>query len=127
MEKENVKKEDYYALINYRGRERHYYVSKSYNNDIRVEYINYNPNSEWYGVWIKNGKDRIVKVFDKSTKEYKYFKNLNRNFKKLIHQWEKKNRDIYNLNYFPFIGTLNVLACYKKALKITKNPLKIKV
>ncbi len=126
-----MKKEDYYALVNYRGREKHYYISNSMEDgdgyDTRLEYIDYKPNREHSGVWIKNGKERIKTVFDSTTEEYRYFKSLDNKFFELVEEWSDKLKKWYSLDHTPFIGRLNVLTCFKKALKETPNPLGIKI
>ena len=108
-----MKKENYYALVSYRGKQKYYYVSASQENpmggiDIRVEYIDYNPNREWTGVWIKNGQDKIVQKFDSKSKEYKYFKQLHRNWDKFCLKHAKENQKYYKLDKInTFIGTAN--------------------
>ena len=120
--------QDYYASIKYRGSIKYYYVSNlDSKGHLRVEYIDYTPNREWDGVWIKDGLSKIVDKFDSTTEVYKYFTELKSNWNKLINEDAEKTKKYYKLNHTPFIGTLNVLKCYKKALKITENPLGISI
>lgn len=122
-----MKKENYYALINYRGKVKYYYVSASHPEyGIRVEYIDYNPNREWGGVWISNGQDRIIKKFDSNSDEFKYFTELHDNWDKLCHEHAEREQKHYNTENISYaIGTLNFLKYFKEALKETPNTLGI--
>lgn len=116
--------ENYYAIVKYRGKERYFEVSASETIDdridLRVEYIDYNPNREWPGVWIKNGVSKLIKRFDKGSAEYEYFNLLKSNFNKIVEEEERRQSS-------SFIGTHNVLRCYKKALQSTPNTLNITI
>lgn len=117
-----MSKQDYYALINYRGKEKYYLVSAHEGNDIRVEYIDYNPDREWWGVWIKNGLEKIVKKFDESTSEYLYFKGVYNRFLEI----RKEEAEKRNCSEGSF-GTSYILRFYKQAIKEIPNPLNIKI
>jgi hypothetical protein len=131
-----MKKEDYYALVNYRGKLKYYHIVASSDDDIdgydtRLRYINYNPKREWNGVWIKNGKEKIVKKFDSNSDIYKYFKSLDKKFDELILEEQIKQCNIYNISnvepkYYS-LGTSYIFSCWKKAVKLTPNPLGIKI
>ena len=126
-----MKKENYYALVNYRGKEKYYHIVASNEEDkdgydTRIEYLDYNLNREWDGVWIKNGKEKIIEKFDKNTKVYKYFKNLYKNWDKFIEQEIRLMQKIYKTDdRFGLIGTDHYKKCFKKAIKETPNPLNI--
>lgn len=128
-----MKKENYYALINHRGKVKYYHVvaSNQENKDdyeIRIEYIDYNPNREWSGVWIKNGKEKIIEKFDKNTKVYKYFKTLHKNWNKFIEQEITLMQKIYKTDdKSGLLGTDHYRKCFKKAVKETPNTLNIKL
>jgi len=128
-----MKKEDYYALVRYRGREKYYYIPNSMEEgedkdgyDTRLEYIDYNPKREWSGVWIKNGKDKIIEKFDKTTPHYRYFTKLNKNWDTFMKSECERQGKIYKTEVF-FLGTCYVNQAYKKALKETPNPLNIEI
>lgn len=126
-----MKKENYYALVNYRGKNKYYFIYASENNpkggiDIRIEYIDYNPNREWTGVWIKDGQDKIIQKFNSKSKEYKYFIELNKKWNKLNTEHSENNKKHYNLEKVDtFIGTSNFFKNWKQALKETPNTLNI--
>lgn len=120
-------KQDYYALINYRGSTKYYYVSASQENDpdgydLRIEYVDYNPEREWSGAWIKNGLERIVKKFDSTTEEYKYFKCVYNRFLEIISEEAKKR----NCSEGSF-GTSYILKFYRQAIKEIPNPLNLEI
>lgn len=128
-----MKKENYYALVNYRGREKYYYVSASMGEgedkdgyDTRIEYIDYNPERESEGVWIKNGKEKIIEKFDKTTPQYKYFEKLNKKWSMFMDEERERQNRIYKTKIY-FLGTDYVKQCYRKALKETPNPLNIEI
>lgn len=126
------KEEDYYALVIYRGRKKYYHITGSLEDDedgydMWISHIDYKPEREYDGTWIKNSKDKVIEKFYEGSEEYKYFKELQINFNLKIEEHSKKHKKQYNLEYEPFIGTLNVLSCYKKALKETPNPLNIQI
>ena len=118
-----MKKERYIALMNYRNNLKYYYVSYSEDNHIRIEYLNYNPNSEWNGIWVKNGKSKILKTFDSSTEIYKYFLTVYRKFILNVRNMEKDNAEKRR----QAIGLRYMLICYKKAVKEVPNPLGITI
>ena len=126
-----MKKENYFALISYRGRQKYYYVSASEENkkggtDIRIDYIDYNPNREWPGVWIIGGQDKVIQKFDSKTKEYKYFRELNKNWDKLCLEHAQRIQKCYGLEKLDmFIGTANFFKYWKQAVRETPNPLNI--
>lgn len=115
-------KQDYYALINYRGKEKYYLVSSHEGNNIRVEYIDYNPYREWWGVWIKNGLEKIIKTFDNTTEEYKYFKGVYNRFLE-IRSEEAKKRNCSEGSF----GTSYILKFYRQAIKEIPNPLNLEI
>lgn len=117
--------QDYYVLVNYRGKEKYYHVPFSAQDGyVRLQYLDYNPNREWDGVW---AKPIIIKKFDNNTEEYRYFNSLKNKWQELLEQEAEKDKKWYKLDYIPVIGTLNVLKCWKEALKMTPNPLGIKI
>jgi hypothetical protein len=131
-----MRKEDYYALINHRGKISYYHIVASLIDDkdgydTRLEYINYNPNRQWRGVWIKKGKEKIVKKFTHDSDVFKYFKSLDKKFDELILNeqiayckiWDIKDKDPKYVG----LGTSYILKCWNKALKLTPNPLNIKI
>ena len=123
-----MKKEDYYARINYRGGTKIYHVVASCTNskggtDIRVEYVDYNPNREWSGVWITNGFEKIIKKYGKKTDVYQHFNSILQRFKEL---YEEEATKIYNKSsdktladvfYYNQIGTSKLQQFYKQAVK----------
>jgi hypothetical protein len=121
-------KEDYYALINHMGRQRYYHVTASKPitsddaYDIRIEYVDYNPNREWGGVWIKESAKKIIKTFDDTTEEYKYFNSLKCRFKQLVDDEILACKKRSGTRFLTFIGTSNILKCYKKAVKEVPKP-----
>lgn len=126
--------ENYYALVNYRGKEKYYYVSASMgkgedkdNYDTRIEYIDYNPERESDGVWIKNGKEKIIEKFDKTTPHYRYFKKLEKNWSVFMEEELQRQRRIYKTEDMWCLGTDYIKQAYKKALKETPNPLNIQI
>jgi hypothetical protein len=112
-----MKKTDYYAIVNYRGRERIYYISAEENKNIRVEYVDYKPERYSEGVWIINGKERIVQKFDKKSKEHKYYTTLKEEFKKQVEIIRKEQQRIWNVDYI-FLGTDYYKKAFNKALKL---------
>lgn len=117
-----MEKQDYYALINYRGTQKNYYVSAHEGKDVRVEYLDYNPEREWNGVWITDGIKKIVKKFDDTTEEYKYFRGVYRRFME-IREEESVKRNCSTGSF----GTSYILKFYKMAIKETPNPLNLQV
>jgi hypothetical protein len=105
-------KQDYYALVRYRGKDSYFKVSAKYNEGIWVEYIDCSYIREWDGVWIKNGEQRIIEKYSKGTPHYKYFSSLERRFYKLC---------------LGVDGTDNIIAAYRRAVKETPNPLNITI
>ena len=130
-----MKKEDYYALVNYRGRIKYYHVTASSegdenNFDTRLEYIDYNPDRHW-GMWIKKGKEKIVKIFDSKSSVYEYFKSLDKKFDELILEEQIKQCNIWDIKniepkYYS-LGTSYMISCWKRTVKLTPNPLNIKI
>lgn len=126
-----MKKENYYAIVNYRGKQKYYYVSASEENpkgetDIRVEYIDYNPNREWPGVWILRGQDKIIQKFDDKSNEYKYFKKLDKKWDRLCLEHAKSSQKYYKEDKIDMcIGTSNIFKYWKQAVRETSNPLNI--
>jgi len=110
-------KTNYYATVKYRGKEKIYYVSAEENSDIRIEYVDYNPNREWDGVWIFGGKEKIINKFDSKTKEYKYYKALNKEWEKQIETIRDQHQKMFNVPYAS-LGTDHYKQAYKTALKI---------
>ena len=104
---------DYYATVNYRGKDKNYYVSFEEDNDIRIEYLDYNPEREWDGVWIKNGKDKIKTVFDKTTVEYKYYKDLEDEWDNEIEKIKKQHKRIWGK---ASLGTDHYKLAWRKAV-----------
>lgn len=126
-----MKKEDYYALINYRGIEKYYHVSASMSKDedgydTRIEYIDYNPERESEGVWIKNGGEKIIEKFEKGSPQYKYFKKLYKNWNIFMKEELERLSRVYKEEVY-YLGTDYVRQCYRKALKETFNPLNIEI
>lgn len=115
-------KTDYYATVKYRGKEKIYYISAEEKNDIRIEYVDYNPNREYEEVWIFNGKERVISKFDSQTKEYKYYKDLNSEWEKQIEIIRERHQVYFNVPYSS-LGTDHYKQAYKVALKLTPTPL----
>lgn len=113
-----MKNTDYYATVNYRGRQKIYYVSAEEKNDIRIEYVDYKPERYSEGVWIKNGKDKIVEKFGGKTKEYKYYTALKEEFKKQIELIREQHQKWFNVPYAS-LGIDYYKQAYKRASKIT--------
>ena len=131
-----MKKEDYYALVNYRGRLKYYHIVSSLDGDpsgydIRFKYIDYNPERYSSGVWIKNGIEKIVEKFDSNSDVYKYFKTLDKKFDELILEEQIKQCKLWDINniepkYYS-LGTSYILSCWKRSVKLTPNSLNIKI
>jgi len=111
-----MKQTDYYATVNYRGKEKIYHITAEQDNDIRVEYVDYNPNREYNGVWIFNGKERIKNKFESESKEYKYYKALNKEWENQIGIMEEQHKRVYNVSNAS-LGTDHYKKAYKLALK----------
>lgn len=107
-------KRNYYAKVSYRGKEKDYRVVAEEGNDIRIEYLDYNPDREWDGVWIKNGRDRIVKIYNKQDQEFKYYKTLEQEWDKNIEEIKEQSKRIYGE---VSIGTDHYRQAYRKAVK----------
>ncbi len=75
---------DYYALVKYRGRTKYYRVIRHFEDDIWIEYIDYNPEREHSGVWVSNGIQRIVEKFERGSVEYEYFNSVRTKFEELL-------------------------------------------
>lgn len=128
--------EDYYALVNYRGRVKYYHITASLEDDVDgydiwIEYIDYNPERMWSGVWIKNSVEKIIEKFDSNTDAFKYFKSLDKKFNELCLEERIRQCNIWNINniepqYYD-LGTSYILSCWKRAVKLTSNPFKIKL
>lgn len=116
-----MKKTDYYATVNYRGKQKIYYVSAEEGNDIRIEYVDYNLNREYHKVWVLGGKEKIIKKFTSKSKEYKYYKSLNEEWEKQIEIIREQHQRIYNIPYAS-LGTDYYKQAYKTALKNTPPP-----
>lgn len=121
-----MEEKDYYALINYRGKIKYYHILKHYNDDIWIEYLDYNPNRH-DGVWIKNGKNKIVEKFECGSIEYNYFNSLKREIINSIdllavEEFNKsEDKTLPDMFYYSRIGTDNIKKIYKKAyLNVTK-------
>jgi hypothetical protein len=132
-----MEKQDYYALVNYRGKTKYYHVGahETHENgkiDIRIEYLDYNENRESSAVWIFNGIERIVEKFDSTTDVYKYFNSVGEFIKKRFEEEYQKRYDKSEDKSLPDIfytriGTSHVKAIYKEAFKKIPNPLNIKL
>lgn len=108
---------NYYARVSYRGKEKDYIVVAEEDNDIRIEYLDYNPEREWDGVWIRKGKNRIITVYSEDSEEAKYYKTLNDEWDKNIKELEKQSERIYGT---VSLGTDHYKQAYKKAVKTLK-------
>ena len=122
-----MKDKDYYALINYRGRIKYYYVSSEDEKDLRIEHIDYNPDRHKF-TWVNNGKDRIVKKFEIDSKEYEYFTSLKNEANRLIeilaiNEFNKsEDKTLADIFYYASIGTDYIKKAYKEAYKNISKP-----
>lgn len=115
-------REDYYALVDYRGRTKYYRVKSHFEYDIRIEYIDYNPDREWAGVWVS--KERIVESFKKGSIEYKYFNSLEKKFDSLqdaLRERAKARSESAGGIYLD-ISLSDIKKAYKEAYKSIKKP-----
>lgn len=130
-----MEEQDYYALVNYRGKTKYYHVGahETHENgkiDIRIKYLDYNENREWSGVWIFNGIERIVEKFDSTTDVYKYFNSVNEFIQNRFQEEYQKNyersenKTLCDIFYMR-IGTSYIKKIYKEAFKTIPNPLNI--
>lgn len=124
-----VKKEDYYGLVNYRGRVKYYHITGSQdNNSARIKYIDYNPNREWPGVWVRNFNERLIEKFEKGSVEYEYFNSLTLEFHSLVTDLMLKAKEraadktLPEIFYWYDIGTDYIQQAYKKAYKSIEKP-----
>ena len=106
---------NYYATVAYRGRDKNYYIGTEEDNDIRIEYLDYNPKRWSEGVWVKNGKERIKTVFDNTTKEYKYYKDLEEEWDNQATIIQEQHKKRYNVEYAS-LGTDHYKLAWRKAV-----------
>lgn len=122
-----MENKDYYALINYRGRIKYYYISAEEGKYLRIEHINYKPD-RYNFTWINNSKDRIVKKFEIGSKEYKYFTSLKNEVNRLIkilaiNEFNKsEDKTLADIFYYSSIGTDYIKKAYKEAYKNISKP-----
>ena len=118
-----MKNKDYYALINFRGRIKYYYVSEN----LRIEHIDYKP-ERYNFTWINNGKYRIVKKFEIGSEEYKYFTSLKNEVNRLIkilaiNEFNKsEDKTLSDIFYYSGIGSYYIKKAYKEAYKNIPKP-----
>ena len=106
----------YYTKVNYRGKEKDYFIRAEEGNDIRIEYLDYNPERECSGIWIKNGKDKILKTYTTESNEHKYYTDLFNKYYNQISIIRKEHQRIYKVDYAS-LGTDH----YKKAWRLAVN------
>lgn len=109
-------KTNYYVKVNYRGKEKDYRVVAEENNDIRIEYLDYNPEREFDGVWINNGKECILKRYSEESEEHKYYESLDKEWDNQVTIMREQHQRIYKVEYAS-LGTWY----YKKAWRLAVN------
>ncbi len=107
---------NYYAKVSYRGKEKDYRVVAELDNDIRIEYLDYNPEREFDGVWINNGKERILEIYLEDSEEHKYYESLNKEWNNQVTVMREQHQRIYKVSYAS-LGTWY----YKKAWRLAVN------
>jgi hypothetical protein len=123
-----TQKEDYYGLVNYRGRVKYYHITASEDGRVRIEYIDYNPNREWKGVWVNNFNERLIEKFEKGSLEYEYFNSLTSKWHSLLTDLMLKAKEravdkkLPEIFYWNDIGTSATKQAYKKAYKSIEKP-----
>lgn len=109
-------KTNYYAKVSYRGKEKDYRIVAEEDNDIRIEYLDYNPEREFDGIWINNGKERILKRYSEESEEYKYYESLYKEWNNQLTTMREQHQRIYKVEY----ASLGTWYC-KKAWRLAVN------
>jgi hypothetical protein len=122
-----MENKDYYALINFRGRIKYYYVSAEEGKNLRIEHIDYKP-ERYNFTWINNGKYRIVKKFEIGSEEYNYFTSLKNEVDRLIkilaiNEFNKsEDKTLADIFYYAGIGSYYIKKAYKEAYENILKP-----
>ena len=104
---------DYYATVTYRGKDKNYYIGTEDDNYIRIEHLDYNSERWSEGVWVKNGKEKIKAIFDKTTEVYKYYRDLEKEWDAQVEVIKEQHKRIWGESS---LGTDHYKSAWRRAV-----------